>query len=139
MNIKALARCGLLFCLFFFALQLNGQSGQADTAVQRENAIRVFIDCFHCDINYIREEIPYVNYVRDVREAQVYILETRELTGSGGRKYTYAFVGQKEFEGKNDTLVYASRPDDTRDFSRIWRTQMIKMGLMSYVARTPLL
>ncbi len=138
MNIKALARCGLLFCLFFFALQLNGQSGQADTAVQRENAIRVFIDCFHCDINYIREEIPYVNYVRDVREAQVYILETRELTGSGGRKYTYAFVGQKEFEGKNDTLVYASRPDDTRDFSRIWRTQMIKMGLMSYVARTPL-
>lgn len=138
MDIKALARCGLLFCLFFFALQLNGQSGQADTAVQRENAIRVFIDCFYCDINYIREEIPYVNYVRDVKEAQVYILETRELTGSGGRKYTYAFVGQKEFEGKNDTLVYASRPDDSRDISRIWRTQMLKMGLMSYVARTPL-
>ena len=83
MDIKTLARCGLLFCVFFFALQLNGQSGQADTAVQRENAIRVFIDCFYCDINYIREEIPYVNYVRDVKEAQVYILETRELTGSG--------------------------------------------------------
>jgi len=138
MDIKALARCGLLFCLFFFALQLNGQSVQADTAVQRENAIRVFIDCFHCDINYIREEIPYVNYVRDVKEAQVYILETRELTGSGGRKYTYAFVGQKDFEGKNDTLVYASMPDESRDISRIWRTQMLKMGLMSYVAKTPL-
>jgi hypothetical protein len=37
-----------------------------------------------------------------------------------------------------DTLYYASRPDDTRDFQRIWRTQMLKMGLMPYVAKTPL-
>jgi hypothetical protein len=43
-----------------------------------------------------------------------------------------------EYEGKHDTLVYDSRPDDTRDFRRIWRTQMLKMGLMPYVARTPL-
>ena len=89
-------------------------------------------------MNYIREEIPYVNYVRDVKEAQVYIRETSESTGSGGRKYTFTFVGQMEFEGRNDTLVYASRPDDSRDITRIWRTQMLKMGLMPYVARTPL-
>ena len=89
-------------------------------------------------MNYIREEIPYVNYVRDVKEAQLYILETREHTGSGGNKYTYAFIGQKEFNGKNDTLVYSSRPDDSRDYQRIWRTQMLKMGMMPYVAKTPL-
>ena len=47
-----------------------------DTVVNRLDAVRVFIDCARCDINYIRQEIPYVNYVRDVREAQVYILET---------------------------------------------------------------
>lgn len=111
---------------------------EADSLAQRKDAVNVFIDCARCDMNYIRDEIPYVNYVRDVREAQVYILETRETTGSGGRKYTFAFVGQKEFEGKNDTLVYSSRPDDPRDVQRIWRTQMLKMGLMSYVAKTPL-
>ncbi len=110
----------------------------ADSTVQRQNAIKIFIDCAHCDMNYIRDEIPYVNYVRDVKEAQVYILETSENTGSGGRKYTFAFVGQKEYEGKNDTLVYSSRPDDPRDIRRIWRTQMIKMGLMPYVAKTSL-
>ena len=109
-----------------------------DLSVDREDAVRVFIDCDHCDINYIREEIPYVNYVREVREAQVYILETSQGTGSGGRKYTYIFQGQGKFEGMNDTLEYASRPDDSRDFIRIWRTQMLKMGLMRYVARTPL-
>ena len=138
MGIITRAQCGLTIIGLFFAIQLSGQVGIADTTVHREDAIRVFIDCFYCDMNFIREEIPYINYVRDVKEAQVYILETRESTGSGGRKYTYAFVGQMEFEGRNDTLVYASRPDDSRDYARIWRTQMLKMGLMPYVARTPL-
>jgi hypothetical protein len=47
-------------------------------------------------------------------------------------------VGQQDFTGLNDTLTYASRPDDSRDYQRIWRTQMLKMGLMPYVAKTPL-
>jgi hypothetical protein len=129
-------------CFFFLFLILPAHSvlGQeaGDSIVQREHAVKVFIDCRYCDMNYIREEIPYVNYVRDVKEAQVYILVTSESTGSGGRKYTLAFHGQMDFKGKNDTLVYASRPDDPRDVRRIWRTQMLKMGLMPYVARTPL-
>ncbi len=137
MNHTPIARYGaVVFGLLLF-LQLSGQE-TADTAVQRQNAIKVFIDCAYCDMNYIRDEIPYVNYVRDVREAQVYILETSEKTGSGGRKYTFAFIGQMEYEGKKDTLVYSSRPDDPRDIRRIWRTQMLKMGLMPYVAKTPL-
>jgi len=114
------------------------QEQEADSMAQRENALRIFIDCSRCDMNYIREEIPYVNYVRDVKEAQLYILETRETTGSGGYKYTYAFVGQQDYAGMNDTLQYSSRPDDTRDYQRIWRTQMLEMGLMPYVAKTPL-
>ncbi|HER10224.1 MAG TPA: hypothetical protein ENO20_15065 [Bacteroides sp.] len=114
----------------------QGDTGKETT--DREHAVRVFIDCDHCDMNYIREQIPYVNYVRDVKEAQVYVLETRESTGSGGRKYTYIFLGQEEFLGLNDTLEYACRPDDSTDYIRTWRTQMLKMGLMRYVARTPL-
>jgi hypothetical protein len=132
----------LYVVLFSFTLQAQ-DPGEApeqlpDTMVQREHALRIFIDCARCDMNYIREEIPYVNYVRDVKEAQLYILETREMTGSGGRKYTYVFMGQEEYEGRYDTLYYSSRPDDTRDYQRIWRTQMIKMGVMPYVAKTPL-
>lgn len=124
--------------IFFCSLSLSAQEVVADSSVQREDGLRIFIDCAHCDMNYIRDEVPYVNYVREVKEAQLYILETREITGSGGRRYTYAFVGQQEFAGMNDTLVYSSRPDDSRDYQRIWRTQMLKMGLMPYVAKTPL-
>jgi hypothetical protein len=119
-------------------IQVHGQDQDSTDVAQRVDAVRIFIDCQRCDMNFIREEIPYVNYVRDVKEAQVYILETSETTGSGGRKYTYAFVGQEDFLGRNDTLTYSSAPDETRDYIRIWRTQMLKMGLMPYVATSPL-
>ena len=89
-------------------------------------------------MDYVREQIPYVNYVRDVREAELYILVTTQSTGSGGREYTILFQGLKKFRGMNDTLVYASRPDDTMDKIREGRTNMIKMGIMRYVAKTPL-
>jgi len=102
----------------------------------RKNAIKLFIDCEYCDMNHIRREIPYVNYVRDVKEAQLYLRETRQNTGSGGREYSYFFTGQQDFAGLTDTLVYTSRPDDTRDQVREGRTNMMKMGLMRYVART---
>lgn len=138
MKHTTISRIALIFFSMFLSFSLLGQDVDADSTIQREDAVRIFIDCAHCDMNYIRDEVPYVNYVRDVKEAQVYILETREITGSGGRKYTYAFVGQQEFSGMNDTLVYSCRPDDSRDYQRIWRTQMLKMGLMPYVAKTPL-
>ncbi len=144
MNKTTLPGIALIMMFLFIPVFLLGQEPdsaaepEAGSLVQREDGLRIFIDCSRCDMNYIRDEVPYVNYVRDVKEAQLYILETREKTGSGGNKYTYAFVGQQEFGGINDTLYYSSRPDDTRDYQRIWRTQMIKMGLMPYVAKTPL-
>jgi len=128
----------LFLLLFVQGTWLWGQQQEKGGITGRESAVKVFIDCDRCDINYIREQIPYVNYVRDVREAQVYILETSENTGSGGRKYTFIFQGQEDYQGINDTLVYACRPDDSDDYIRTWRTQMMKMGLMRYVARTPL-
>lgn len=113
--------------------QINNQTDSL-----RKDAVKIFIDCDYCDMNHIRREIPYVNYVRDIKEAQLYIRESRQNTGSGGREYSYFFTGQGKFEGLTDTLIYTSRPDDTRDFTRNGRTNMLKMGLMRYVARTPI-
>jgi hypothetical protein len=109
--------------------------GQADTL--RNGAAKVFIDCTSCDMNYTRQEIPYINYVRDVKEAQIYILVTNQNAGSGGTQYTYTFEGIGDFKGMNDTLVYTSNPDETSSIVREKRTKVLKMGLMRYVARTP--
>ena len=127
--------CFLILNSFTFA---QAQDPESDSEMLREDAIRFFLDCRYCDINYIRKEIPYVNYVRDVKEAQVYALTTARRAGNGGREYTFTFEGQFNFKGMNDTLKFTSMPDDTRDKIRSGQLQMLKMGLMRYVARTPL-
>ncbi|MBN1159278.1 MAG: hypothetical protein JXA61_07840 [Bacteroidales bacterium] len=105
----------------------------------RKNAIRLFIDCQYCDMNYIREEMPYINFVRDVRESQVYLLVTRQTTGSGGMLYTLLFEGEGEFAGMKDTLTYNSRPDDTQNTTRAGLTRVMSAGLMRYVVKTPII
>ncbi len=103
------------------------------------DALRVFLDCDRgCDFDYLRQEITFVNYVRDRRDAQVHVLVTRERTAAGGRAFTLAFVGLEEFAGLDDELVYYSTQDDTDDTERRGFAQVFQLGLMQYVARTPL-
>jgi hypothetical protein len=130
----------IIFLIFLILLSESGISQvlPAGTDTTRRGAVKIFLDCQHCDMNYIRQEIPYINYVRDVREAQVYILETSQDAGSGGEQFTFTFQGQHEFKGMNDTLVYTSSPDQTNTIIREKRANMLKMGLIRYVARTPL-
>lgn len=104
----------------------------------RTNAVKIFLDCRDCDMNYTRQEIPYINYVRDVKEAEVYILVTEQSAGSGGEHFTFTFQGQGKFKGLDDTLSYTTSPDQTNTIIREKRTNMLKMGLMRYVAKTPL-
>lgn len=138
MNRSIIFQLFVLLLICFITENTKAQESNTEPDSLRKNAVRLFIDCRFCDMDYIRREIPYVNYVRDTKEAQVYVLETRQSTGSGGSEYTFTFLGQKEFEGMNDTLVYVSRPDDPRDHTREGRTQMLRMGLMRYVAKTPI-
>ncbi len=126
---------GLLVLGYNLKAQTTPPTGEDNL---RSKALKVFIDCRYCDMDYIREQIPYVNYVRDVRVAELYILVTSQSTGSGGHEYSIFFQGLKRFKGMNDTLIYASSPDETRDRIREGRTNMMKMGIMRYVARTPL-
>jgi hypothetical protein len=105
---------------------------QSDTL--RKDALNVFME----STDYIRKEIPYVNYVRDIRDAGVYIISTSQRTGSGGYEYTYFLVGQHEFEGMRDTISFVTTPDETTEGYRQKMVRTLKMGLMRYVARTPL-
>jgi hypothetical protein len=88
--------------------------------------------------DYIRREIPYVNYVRDIKDAGVYIISTYQRTGSGGREYTYFLVGQHEFAGMRDTVSFVTTPDETTEGRRGKEVNTLKMGLVRYVAKTPL-
>jgi len=47
-------------------------------------------------------------------------------------------VGQNENEGMRDTISFVTSPDETQDERRIKEVQTLKMGLMRYIAKTPL-
>ncbi|MRR19961.1 hypothetical protein EG827_07180 [bacterium] len=132
---------GLLILLIagLFSPILSAQEQTDSIETLRKNAPNIFIDCRGCDMNFTRQEIPWVNYVRDVREADVYILVTTQNTGSGGNMYTYKFQGLGRFDGMNDTLTFSSGPDETSSVIRIQRTTLLKAGLIRYAARTPIL
>ena len=120
------------------SVQGVAQDTQNQVDSLRNEALNFFIDCRTCDMNYTREQIPYVNYVRDTHEAEVYLFVSSQNAGSGGRQYTFSYEGLGRFLGMNDTLVYTSNPDESSTEVREKKTNMIKMGLMRYVAKTPL-
>jgi len=42
--------------------------------------LRVFVDCnFYCDMDFLRTEIGWVDYMRDRADAQVHILGTASI------------------------------------------------------------
>ncbi|MFC2121667.1 hypothetical protein ACFLTI_08745 [Bacteroidota bacterium] len=127
-----------LFCTMFLGSAIFAQEIQTQTEMLRNNALKVFIDCSSCDMDYIKREIPFINYVRDRKEAQVHLMVTTRETGSGGKEYKIDFIGLNDFEGDNETVIYNSGPNDTSDEIRAGRTHNLKMGLIKYVIKTPL-
>jgi len=112
--------------------------GEADAL--RSVAPNVYLDCSRriCDMDYIRTEVTFVNYVRDRESADVHILVTMQRTGSGGGEYTLAFIGRGKYAGKDATLKYYSRSTDTPDEVRRGFVNVLKQGLIPYVSDTPL-
>jgi hypothetical protein len=132
------------FLLIFISLGLvlaplsSSQNQQVNIDELKKTAPKIYIDCDFCDIEYIKTEITFVNYVRDRKEAQVHVLITIQSTGSGGREYTLTFMGQKDYAGQDDVLTYYSNKTDTDDEIRQGLVQTLKIGLMRYVAKTPI-
>jgi hypothetical protein len=111
--------------------------GQSVDALKK-TALKVFLDCDSCDTEYIKTEITFVNYVRDRLEAQVHILISTQSTGGGGTEYTLTFIGQNDFRDAKDVQKYYSIKTDTADDVRRGLVKALKLGLMSFVARTPI-
>lgn len=121
--------------LFLVSSFLNAQSNQQ---LIKENAPSVFINCWFCNLNFIKEQIPIVNYVNDRKDADINILFTSEKTGSGGYERTAIFYGQNSFEGKNDTLKFSTLPNESENVIREKTVETLKLGLISYVTKSPI-
>ncbi len=132
-----------LFILLHFSM-LAGHSLAQDlersTGSLKNDALTVYISSNDDDLStdFIRKEIPIINYVRDPKDAQVYIIITSQPTGARGTEYTFFLIGQHDFTGMADTLKYLSSPDDTAEKIMDGQVSVLKMGLVRYILHTPL-
>jgi len=110
--------------------------GSADRTLQRF-AVRVFLEGA-VDDDYVRTHMTFVNYVADRFDADVHILVTSVPTVIGGAEYTAQFTGRGAYSGIIDTLRYVSKPADPLETTRSGLLGVLEMGMMRYVARTPL-
>ncbi len=124
-----------IFLLLFFSISLlKAQETKQKPDTLRNNALNVYMQAS----DFIRKEIPFINYVRDIKHAGVYIISSSQSTGSGGREITYFLTGQNNFEGMKDTLKILTSPDETENQIRERQVNTLKIGLMRYIAKTPL-
>jgi hypothetical protein len=79
-----------------------------------------------------------VSFVRDRQDADVHVLVTSQPTGGGGIEYTVQFIGLGRFSTAEQTLTYAAGQTATADERRRGLAELIKRGLVRYVAETPL-
>lgn len=127
----------ILFTSLLIVLLIASPVSITSQSLVREGAPKIFLDC-RCDMSYIKEQIPVLNYVTDRMEADIYVLFTDQRTGSGGREYVLLFIGRSEFSGMNDTIKYVTNQIDTEDERRIKLVAALKAGLTKYIFKSPI-
>ena len=100
--------------------------------------LTVFLECQRCDINYVKQEVNQVNYLRDRADADIHVLALQQRSGSGGQLVTLNFIGKNEFLSVDNSLSFSIPPQSTSHKARELFVQHFRLGLVAYWARTDL-
>ncbi|HXC25072.1 MAG TPA: hypothetical protein VNU46_04090 [Gemmatimonadaceae bacterium] len=126
MTVKRILVAGIACPLLAFS-HARAQGTAAESVAAPAAPLRVFLNCPTCDFDYIRTAIPWVDYVRDPRQAQVHLLVTILRTAPGGTAYTIAFLGRDAFQGQADTLHWTAGLTATPDEIRHGVTHLLQL------------
>jgi hypothetical protein len=109
----------------------------ASTAVAQETParLRVYPDCQSCFDDYLRNEIRWVDFVRQPQDADVQILSNSRATGGNGIEVTLRFVGLGRFAGIEHELRALSIAGDSEDVRRRGVLRAVNVGLLAFLAR----
>ena len=112
----------------------TGANGTAQTAPAR---LRIFLDCpGMCDQDYLRQNIEFIDYVRERTVADVHVLVTLQGTGGGGIEWTVKFIGLGFFDKQDRTITFTTPQTATGDDRRKEFARIFKIGLVGYAAGT---
>ena len=128
-----------LLCVGLLAVSITATAQEPATEDTADaSALRVFLDCDRgCDFNFVRQEMDFINWVRDRKDAEIHLLVTRQATG-GGIQFQLEFLGMERFLDQDQILLYSSSSTDTDDERRRGFVRIVGLGLARYIAQTPL-
>ena len=103
------------------------------------DAPNIFIDChYRCDRNNIKTEIPFVNYMYNRQDADIYIMITSMRTGSGGREVWLYVDANGQFNNHQDTIKYFVQPDVSDRDEQDALVSALKKAFLPYLMQTSL-
>jgi hypothetical protein len=130
----------VITCLAVLASLVRTAHPAAAQAVDEMATIErlaVFLDCGFCDETFIRQEMTYVDYVRDREVAHVHVLVTRANTGAGGAAHTFDLIGRGPFQGRDYSTVYTTNVGATEAEQRAGLLRTLQATLVPYLLQTP--
>lgn len=98
--------------------------------------LRVYLDCYECDTEYLRQNVVFIDYMRDRTDADLHVLVTTQSTGGGGSSWTVKFIGLGRFQGQDRTMGFTTPQTATSDDRRKEFARNFKLGLAGYAAST---
>jgi hypothetical protein len=98
--------------------------------------VRAYISCSQCGEDYLREQIGFVNLVRDPRLADVTVQVTSLPNASGGRTYSIEFIGTRREAPAADTLLVDISVNTPEIVGRDMLVRGVKVGLIPFLHGT---
>ncbi|MFN2315148.1 MAG: hypothetical protein ABR551_08635 [Gemmatimonadales bacterium] len=129
---------GRIILLLLLALMAGTDRAAAQAPVTSQGPLRLFLDCqFGCPGDFIRTEIPWVDYVRDRGDADVHLLVSRQ-GAAVGQLVTFRFIGLGPFLGQDHEIQFTERSTDTESQQREQFVEVLRLGLVRYVDNSPI-
>lgn len=133
----------LVLVLFTVSIIWGAENNPTDTKVtgrysydKREGKPKIFIEGIHLDLDFMRRNMQFIDFVNDPAVADVHIIINNRVSGSGGQVYSIMYTN-KTFENLSDfTLTCTTASSDTYEERRKTITDAITLGLMPFVNQT---
>ena len=100
----------IFLLILLFCFELNGQS----------ELPKLFIKCDRCDNSFLRNEISYVDHVREQGLSDIQLFIYRNRNANNGNRYSLDFIGKNIFSDKKISLSLDTNPKMTRDEVRVY-------------------
>ncbi len=130
---------GAAVLLGLLTMALGAHAVDAQTPEDLPERLAIFLDCDDredCDETFLRQEMEYVDWVRDREVADVHVLVTEQDTGAGGEAQTFDLIGLRAFEGMDYSTVYTVNVAATQAEAREGFLRTLQVMLAPYLLRT---